>query len=451
ADARLAYSHALVGGPTELTQDATKRVAAFESYFRLQTQYFKLDSIYSILDIDSLWIKKDTLEGRTKPDSSLGQSMKEQAVSSTRKSRTIASVTRDSTAAPQRDSVLISARVDSAITSAKTDSLRPKGDSALVFARRDTLNARGDTLHSMAMRDSTQTKAKDLPKYWPKPKKDTLIASLGKLSYLTGELFYADLDVPDSAFYWLSKSLKLGIDSIQTPRALYVLAEVARANAEKKYGNEEDLYLLITEKYPKSTYAEESRIALGFRPTMKEVDPAAGVYAVAESLMYAGEHKRALDTLWRIVGEFGESPLVAKSRYTMAWIYENYLARPDSALSQYNTLAQKFAATKYGLAAQKRIPPLEAPVKPAADSLKKALPDSVKSAGSGVPAKALPDSTMKGTKMAIPKIADDSTEHRNITRPPMPDSLRMRFEPDLMQKKPPVEVDTVKREGKKEK
>jgi hypothetical protein len=101
ADARTAYSHALVGGSTELTQDATKRVAAFDSYFRLQQQFLSLDSILFILDMDSMWIKKDTLPVMGIIDSTLGITKRESPAESTRRGRTLALIAKDSSQSPK--------------------------------------------------------------------------------------------------------------------------------------------------------------------------------------------------------------------------------------------------------------------------------------------------------------------------------------------------------------
>ena len=439
-EARIAYSHASVGGSPELTKDAAKRVLAFESYFRLQYQFLQEDSILAILDVDSLWLaKKDTLALRTKLDSLQSQATKESTAGMTRRGRTVPSGGKDPTQGSPTDSVLAVSKKDSSLAAVKSEAVRPKDDSSRVLARKDTLSTH---------RDSTAVKALASSMYVPRPKRDTLIASLGKLSYLLGELFFTELEVPDSTFYWVNQSLKLGIDSIKTPRALYVLSEVARGSTNRKYGDEKDLYRTLVEKHPKSLYAEEARIALGFRPTLKSVDPAGGVYAVAESLMYAGQYQRALDSLGRVVAEFGESPLVPKCRYTMGWIYEQYLSKPDSALSQYKTLAEKFASTRYGLAAQKRIPPPEAPAKPAADSTKKVLPDSLRKVGANEMGKTAVDSTTKGPGVPKLKLPIDSTDERRAN--PKLDSVRVKFDPNSIQKRQ-SEVDTAKGVGRKEK
>jgi hypothetical protein len=121
------------------------------------------------------------------------------------------------------------------------------------------------------------------------------------------------------------------------------------------------------------------------------------MFAVAESLMYAGKYQPALDSLGRIVKDYRESPLAPKSRYTMAWIYENNLANPDSALSQYKVLVAKHAGTKYGEAAQRRIPPV------VADTSKKTTMEPTKISAADTAAKpqsvgsrkAAADTTMK--------------------------------------------------------
>ena len=391
ANAKIAFTHATVGGPQDLTQEAQRRATAFDKYFRLSDQFLKLDSIYFIADIDSLWMKVDSattnarkatadslaLAARIAVADSLALIARRRTLDSLdliAKRKTVDSLSlvvkkgmADSLAlnATRRslDSLTLIAKrasIDSSAISAKRDSSDDSRQTNV--SRRDVavavLSADATTLKSIG--DTADTRLNQLPMILVKPRKDTLVASLGNISYQLGELFYTDLDVPDSTFLWLNQALKLGLDSVKSVRALFVLAEVARANPEKKYGDEKDLYRQIVAKYAKSSYAEQARIALGFPPTPKKEDPAAAMFAVAESLMYAGKYQPAIDSLGRIARDYPESLLSPKSRFTMAWIYEHNLANPDSALSQYKVLAAKHANTKYGEAAQRRIPPVVA-------------------------------------------------------------------------------------------
>ena len=356
ANAKIAYTHAAVGGPQDLTQEAQRRGTALEKYFRMSDQFMKLDSMYFIADIDSLWMK-----------------------------------------------------VDSSAVAAKRDTINTAGDSTARRPAKAVAATAPDSIVLKRDHESADVRSVQLPMVLAKPRKDTLVASLGKLSFQLGELFYTDLDVPDSAFFWLNQAMKLGLDSVQSVRALFALAEVARANPERKYGDEKDLYRQIIAKYPKSTYAEEARVALGFPPTAKKEDPAAAMFAVAESLMYAGKYQPAVDSLGRIVKDYPESPLAPKSRYAMAWIYENNLANPDSALSQYKVLAAKHATTKYGEAAQRRIPPA------VADTSKKSVTGPTKTSAA--------DTASKSLSVGARKAATDTTMKLLPKSPVVPDSL----------------------------
>jgi tetratricopeptide (TPR) repeat protein len=383
ANAKIAYTHAGVGGPQDLTQEAQRRSGALDRYFKLSDQFMKTDSIYFIADIDSLWMKVDSS-------------------TSTGKRETM-------------DTLAVAVRKDSLGISADSISLRR--DKARVMPASDTIS---DTKRP----DLTDRAAVPFRMIVSKPRKDSLVALLGFVSYQLGELFYTDLDVPDSAFMWLNQALKLGVDSVKSVRALYVLALVTRANPDKKYGNEKDFYRQIVAKYPKSAYAEEARIGLGFPPTPKKEDPAAAMFAVAESLMYAKKYQPAIDSLSRIVKDYPDSPLAPKSRYTMAWIYEQHLGIPDSALSQYKLLAAKHGNTKYGEAAQRRIPPA------IADTTKKVIPDPLK--------KPAADTTAKPPSTGQTKVAPDS-----IIKIP----AKSFFPPDSVLKRDGSEDDRLPRKG----
>jgi TolA-binding protein len=468
ADARIAYTHAAVGGSPELTLDAGKRATAFDSYFKLHRQFIDVDSILNILDVDSLWLKRDTLSTRARNDSTLGSAGKTPASNTARRDSSSHSSEKDtSTVVVKRDSTSsLAAKLNPSVPAAKDSSLAAsKRDSSAAIAKRDSTVMQKETIvfrrgsrRVRGVRDSLQvaaskdTSQKRIPTalLMPRPSRESLLSSLGNVSYLLGELFYSELDVPDSTFYWLNQSLNLGLDSVKAPRALYVLSEVARSDSARKYGEESDLYEMIVERYPRSVYAEEARIALGYSPTEKKVDPASAVYAVAESLMYAGKYKQALDSLQRIADKYGTSPLAPKSRYMIAWIYETQLAIPDSALVQYKLLAEKFATTKYGLAAIRRIPPPEALAKPAVDSTKKVLADTTRKAGPQVAKNAIPDSTRKElTKAPLKSVPDSLNETPLIHKPKLDPKA---IEPDLNQKPqtPQPKPDTLGNRKKKE-
>jgi tetratricopeptide (TPR) repeat protein len=557
ANAKTAYSHATVGGPQVLTQEAQRLTTALDKYFRLSGDFMRMDSIYFIIDIDSLWMKVDSsgfFSRKAAADSSvliakritadslallarkatldslvlLAKKIPTDSLALIARKATLDSLARIAKKIPADSLALIAQKgtldslafiakrftADSLALATKKSTLdslavsttrRIMGDSLALIAKKASLdsltlivngiipdslalagrrvpsdsltlisakgaadsiaqNARDGALDSLALAsrkattdssniavkrdsldglhetparqpgkvadvpsaDSTALKrdrgavvvrSDEFPMIIVKPRKDTLVASLGNLSYQLGDLFYTDLDVPDSTFFWLNQGLKLGLDSTKTARALFVLAEVARANPEKKYGDEKDIYRRVVSNYPRSSYAEEARIALGFPPTPKKVDPAAAMFVVAESLMYAGKYQPAVDSLTSIVKAYPDSPLTPKSRYMMAWIYEHDLAKPDSAISQFKALVAKYPSTKFGEAAQRRIPPVEADTskKPVVEPVKKPAADSAASLQSAATRKVSADTTMK----SLPKIPTVADSLRDLDERPL--------------------------------
>ena len=305
-EARMAYAHASSNALTPVAPEAQRRVTALARYFQSQDEFAKTDSVLNALDIDSLWIRKDTLA-----------------------------------------------------SAAGIDTLEQRADS--VIATRDSSLALPDSLDLTHVADSSLAKPDSSAFIIRKPSRDSLNVVLSGLAYQLGEVFYSDLEVPDSAFFWYNQSLKLHVDSTRAPRMLFVLAEIMRADPERKYGDEKEMYNRLLKEYPASRYADQVKILLGLQPASTKIDPAVALYAQAESLMEALQYQNALTKLTSIVNEHSSSPYAAKSKYTMGWIYEHYLTNPDSALSQYKQVAEQYGSTEYGAAARRRLPPPPAP------------------------------------------------------------------------------------------
>ena len=316
-----AYARAGGSPAASVASEAQRRASALTKYFQFQSQFAMTDSVLYALDIDSLWIRRDTLSR-----------------------------------GPVADTVNRDAHV---VTAKKDTSLVPRDSTGL---------AQGA--------DSLLTKPDSSAFIIRKPNRDSLVVALSRIAFQLGEVFHSELEVPDSAFFWYQQSLKLHADSARAPRTLFTLAEIMRADSAKKYGDEREMYNRLIKEYPASRDAEDARIALGLQSARTRMDPAIAAYAQAESLVEGRQYERALTLLGSIVEEHSSSPFAAKSKYTMGWIYEHYLSNPDSALSQYKQVAERFGSTEYGAAARRRLPsPLEPPPGAApADTLTKVSP-----------------------------------------------------------------------------
>lgn len=214
--------------------------------------------------------------------------------------------------------------------------------------------SRHDSLLS-AYRDQVHTPTSDTLASPVKVNEDSLNSLNAALFYDIAEVFYAELSEPDSAVYWYRRSLALKSDSTQSPRILFILAEIANSHPDRDFGNAGDYYKKLVDQYPDSKYAEQARDILRLPKKEKENDPAEKFFIQAESLIEANQYQKAVGLFTTIVDNFSKSPYAAKSEYATAWLYEYRLSKPDSALAHYKILVDRYASSTYAALVKPRI------------------------------------------------------------------------------------------------
>ncbi len=225
------------------------------------------------------------------------------------------------------------------------------------FARYFTLTdarTKTDSLLGLASSTDSLTADSTIAKA-PRLNPDSLRSVLMENSYELAELFYVDIEDPDSAVFWYKEALKGIDDTVRTPRIKYVIAELALSNPERGYGEGEALLRSIVNQYPKSVYAMRSRIQLGMPVESLGMDESETLYKRAEATIDSGDYGRAITTLKKISAEYPLSPFAPKSVYTVGWLYENRLSMPDSALSHYSSLVRIYAASPYAAAVRPKV------------------------------------------------------------------------------------------------
>ncbi|MBI3110111.1 MAG: tetratricopeptide repeat protein [Ignavibacteriales bacterium] len=357
-EAKVAYDHASSLPALEESRLAQKRNVALAKYFDLQNKFFVVDSLFMVHDNDSLWPAPDTstmVRGATPPLEQVERA--------------------DSTVL---DSILVSETESAAMPDTVS------ADSTTSFASHKQMPS--DSLSA----DSTISVV--LPQ---RLKPDSLRTVLSGIAYELGELFYSELEIPDSAFFWYNQSLKLHQDSLRTGRTLFILAEIIRSNPGKDYGDADEIYRQLIREAPESPYAEEARIRLGIPKRTKDIDPAETAFAQAESLLTSGKEQAALEAWKELIQQYPRSPFAAKSDLALGWLYEKHLSQPDSALAHYKLVVERHGTSVYAKAAQRRIANAEE-----------------------VPAQAVPDSLSKTPAKPLepekPKIEIDPGEERSL-------------------------------------
>jgi len=196
----------------------------------------------------------------------------------------------------------------------------------------------------------------------PAPNPDSLLSVKTKAQFGLAELFYSDLEVPDSAVYYYRKVLAAPADTGRTPRVLYIMADLSRT--QNLGVSPDSLYGVIIRDYPSSPYALASQDALGIPRPERVEDPARALYLDAEQVLEQGNYPEAIASFERIIELHPTSDYAARSRYAIGWIYEYVLALPDSALTQYKTLVADYGSSSFASRVRPKVAPDE--VAPAA-------------------------------------------------------------------------------------
>jgi outer membrane protein assembly factor BamD (BamD/ComL family) len=266
-----------------------------------------------------------------------------------------------------------------------------KADS-LLSIRWDTVTAfRIDSSVSVS-RDSV-SRGKRAQKFIP-PSPDSLQAVKSVSYQEIGDVLYAEMDMPDSALSSYLKAEALCRDSVQLPRILFVLSELANIDSVKAPLSSAEYLKSIIRRYPESPYANQARRNLGWAVVEEKTDSAKGFYEQGEHAIDKGQFVQALENFSEIEKRYPLSPLAAKSVFAKGWIYEYRLKKYDSAAVQYKILERKYTSSSFARIVHGRT--LEENLTDAhSDTLKRALPDTAKGIFPGVLKRTLPD-TVKG-------------------------------------------------------
>jgi tetratricopeptide (TPR) repeat protein len=310
----------------DIVPEGRRKFTALTNYFSAWRQLCKADSLTQVLKDTLVKLRRDSLQA----------------------------FYADSIQKPFTDSLHVAA----------TDSLDELENKALPAVAADPSGRKGRRLSALlAKMDSiksnkpvSDTVGKTPAKVVNKPalpSADSLLTLKSLAAQLLGDIFYSDIVVPDSAYFWYNSALEWSYNNSRSPRILFILAELSRTNPEKKYPTPEEYYGRLDHDFPESSFAGEARRFLQ-KTTGLTTDTAAEYYTQSEKLLDAEEYDKAIGTLRSLVRLFPQSPLAAKGEYAIGWIMEYKLGQSDSARTQYKRVAKKYTGTAYANAAMRR-------------------------------------------------------------------------------------------------
>lgn len=174
---------------------------------------------------------------------------------------------------------------------------------------------------------------------------DTIHAKRASNQFSLGVLFLVDLEMPDSAEYWLTTLLDEYPQSSIAPRALYALAELYRLGDKPSKVDSVHNELLL--RYPDSEYAAHVRKVSETTSHSEHNHASDSLYRRAEQYILEGDTRAAIRVLNKIVGKHKDSAAAPKARYTLGWIYENLQINNDSAIAHYRQLVEDHPNSVY--------------------------------------------------------------------------------------------------------
>jgi tetratricopeptide (TPR) repeat protein len=208
---------------------------------------------------------------------------------------------------------------------------------------------------------------------------DTMKSNIAKYEYELGNLYFTDLLVPDSAFFYYNEIVTKYPDTKYQANALYAMGSYYLTIDNKPKAD--SLFQIVYDSYKSNPIARAAAIRLGISTEGLEADPALKKYLVAEKLIEEDEYFDAIEELHNLYELFPESEYAPKALYSIGWIYENEFSDYEGAVQFYDTLSTKYPKTEYTRKIKPRLSFFHTRMKAIADSIalvEKAIADSIK-------------------------------------------------------------------------
>ncbi len=182
---------------------------------------------------------------------------------------------------------------------------------------------------------------------------DSAKTRLAQNKYELGNLYFGDLNVPDSAYVQYIRALRNYSGTGYQAKIMYALGSYYLTVNKQEIAD--SLFLEIYTEYPEDPIVNAAAEKLGKEIITHSADPAQKKYSEAEKNIFDEKYRNAISAFRGIVHDHPLSPYAAKSLYAIGYLFENKLSMPDSAVSVYDSLLAKYGNSEYAGAVKPRI------------------------------------------------------------------------------------------------
>lgn len=174
----------------------------------------------------------------------------------------------------------------------------------------------------------------------PTISKDSLTTNLSVKLFNFATMFFADMDLPDSAGYYYQKILKEYPERKIIPNT-YLALGTYYSTVNKK-DKADSLFNLVYNNYKNTDVAILAAKKLGLIEDTPKVDPAENFYMEAEKKYFDKKYDVAIQDFRNIIAKYPKSKLAPKSAYYIAFIFENDIKNIDSTMAAYEYLNKTY-------------------------------------------------------------------------------------------------------------
>ncbi len=234
---------------------------------------------------------------------------------------------------------------------------------------------------SIALKNQFQYEEDSLFTYEPKMPLvsiDSTLNTITKNQYELGNLYFTDLIVPDSAYFYYNSTVTDYPNTKYQAKALYALGSYYLTLDKKDVAD--SLFRFVFENFNNDPISKVAAIRLGIDINDISTDPALEKYYNAENLIEENNYYDAIEELNTIYEEYPESQYSSKALYSIGWIYENKLSDYKYAVQFYDTLKAKYPKSDYVRDINSKLQFYHAEEKAVRDSImrvEKAIADSI--------------------------------------------------------------------------
>jgi len=188
----------------------------------------------------------------------------------------------------------------------------------------------------------TETKT---PPLRPTISSDSVKSIIVKNEFDLANLFFTELNVPDSAYYYYKAIIDSFPNSKYHSRALYSLATYY--NGVGRTEEADSIFNFIYENYKNEGIVNAAALQLKKPLITFNYDPADELYVDAEKEYLDKNFNESVNKFYSIFQNYPKSPLAPKALYAGGWILENELKLFDSAAVFYDSINVKYPQSKY--------------------------------------------------------------------------------------------------------